>query len=194
MNCLACRAKSCRSGLSCTLEQPEPDKMIAAYHQQEVQQIVQTAARLVDGGRAGELSRIEELIEFAGDMGYKRVGLAYCYGIEELAGDVLRLFRDAGIPAIGISCTVGALSQHAINTASTLPGVSCNPITQAAQMNAEGVDLAVAMGLCLGHDILFNREFTGDVTTLVVKDRVHAHHPVKGIKALSQNPAENDSP
>ncbi|MGM0431129.1 MAG: DUF1847 domain-containing protein [Spirochaetota bacterium] len=189
MNCLACRAKTCRSGVSCTLETPVAESVVDQYHQHDVQEIVQTAARLVDGGRAGELSRIEELIEFAEEMGYKRVGLAYCYGIEELAGEVLKLFRRAGVPTTGVSCTVGALSQNTVNTASALPGVSCNPITQAAQMNAEGVDLAVTMGLCLGHDILFNREFEGDVTTLVVKDRVHAHQPVKGIEALSRKSA-----
>jgi len=35
------------------------------------------------------------------------------------------------------------------------------------------------IGLCMGHDILFQREVKADCTTLVVKDRVHNHAPLK---------------
>lgn len=56
-----------------------------------------------------------------------------------------------------------------------ISGVSWNPLSQAAQFEAEGVDLAVALGLCLGYDILCARAFSGVQTTLVVKDRVHRH-------------------
>ena len=67
------------------------------------------------------------------------------------------------------------------NRESDLPGLSCNPLGQAAQINAAAPDLTVTMGLCLGHDILFHRHLEGDVTTLVVKDRVHGHAPRKGL-------------
>ena len=181
MNCINCKRKSCRSALSCGAESFDIDTHTGIYHEEGHQQVVQHAAKLVDGGRAGELSRIEELIEFSKTMGYKRVGLAYCYGMEPLAGKVLKLFKAAGVPVTGVSCTVGGVAQKDINKESELPGVSCNPVNQAAQLKAEGVDLAVTIGLCLGHDILFHRNFTGDVTNLVVKDRVHAHAPVSGI-------------
>lgn len=46
------------------------------------QKVIQAAAELVDHGRAGTLSRLEETIEFAKLMDYKRIGLAYCYGKE----------------------------------------------------------------------------------------------------------------
>jgi uncharacterized metal-binding protein len=160
------------------------------YHQDEQQKIVQNAAELVDNGRAGMLSRIQELLEFSRSMGYKKIGLAYCYGMETLAKDVLGLFRAAGVSAVGISCTVGAFSQQEVNQKSDLPGVSCNPLNQAAQMKAEGIDLAVVIGLCLGHDILFQREFAGDVTTLVVKDRVYNHNPLAGIQKLLESGIE----
>ncbi len=183
MNCLACKNRSCRSTVSCGIESFDTEKSLATYHADEQQQIVQKAADLVDGGRAGELSRIEEVIEFAKMMDYKKVGLAYCYGMEPLAKKVQQLFRAAKVPVIGVSCTVGGVSQKAINKKSDLPGVSCNPVNQASQLNAEGVDLAVTIGLCMGHDILFNRIFDKDVTNLVVKDRVYAHAPVEAINA-----------
>lgn len=183
MNCLACKSKSCRSTLSCGAEKFELSSSLNLYHEGENQEIIQKAAHLVDGGHAGTLSRVEELISFSLEMGYEKIGLAYCYGMEDLANEVRELFQNDGIKTIGVSCTVGGFSQDAVNEESELPGVSCNPLNQAAQLNKEGVDLAVVTGLCMGHDILFNREFKGDSTTLVVKDRPFHHAPVEGIKA-----------
>ena len=36
----------------------------------------------------------------------------------------------------------------------------------------------IIVGLCVGHDMLFNKHSTAPVTTLVVKDRVTGHNPV----------------
>jgi uncharacterized metal-binding protein len=58
-------------------------------------------------------------------------------------------------------------------------------LNQAAQLNAQKAELAVVIGLCMGHDILFNREFDGDITTLVVKDRTNGHNPMQGITKSS---------
>jgi len=58
---------------------------------------------------------------------------------------------------------------------------SCNPIGQAAILNREGTELNVALGLCMGHDILFNRHSEAPVTTFAVKDRVLAHNPLGAI-------------
>ncbi len=188
MNCIACASKKCRAALSCGAESFDLGSAKARYHRDYEQHMVQAAARLVDNGRAGNLSRIQELIEFIKQMRYKKVGLAYCYGMESLAKQVLLLLRDKGIPTIGVSCTVGGVSQSVVNEQSDLVGVSCNPINQALQLEEEGVDLAVVIGLCLGHDILFNRTFTHDTTTLVVKDRLFEHAPVKGIMQLCEKP------
>jgi uncharacterized metal-binding protein len=135
----------------------------------------------VDDGLAGTLSRLEELGRFIEDRGYARPGLAYCYGLESEARKVMEWFRCRGIRASAVSCTVGALAQSEVNGASSRPGVSCNPLAQAAQLQADGVDLAISFGLCLGHDILFTKAFAGDQTTLVVKDRVHNHAPLEAL-------------
>ncbi|AHC14863.1 DUF1847 domain-containing protein [Salinispira pacifica] len=171
MQCTYCSRKSCRTPESCGLEAFDRDAVVEKYHTEENQQRIRAAARLVDGGRAGTLNRLEETMEFAKDMGYERIGLAYCYGKEAEAVDVQRRMRSAGLEVSAVSCTTGAMSQESLNDLSTLPGVSCNPLSQAAQLNSEGAQLAVLYGLCMGHDILFTREFSGDVTTLWVKDR-----------------------
>jgi uncharacterized metal-binding protein len=171
MQCTYCSTKSCRKTVSCGLESFNRDAVIQRYHEADTQQVIRAAAELVDGGRAGTLSRLEETIEFARTMGYSRIGLAYCYGKETEAAAVHRIIKAAGLRVTSVSCTTGAMSQAELNDRSDLPGVSCNPVSQAAQLNAEGADLALLYGLCMGHDILFTREFRGDVSTLMVKDR-----------------------
>lgn len=163
------------------------DRQLDAYHEMETQRVIEAAAKLVDGGRAGTLSRIQELVEFSRTMGYEKIGIAYCYGMEEIASTVRNIFRSEGLDAFGVSCTVGALRQDQVNLQSNLPGVSCSPLNQAAQLREQGARLAVVIGLCVGHDILFNRAFPGDLTTLVVKDRSHAHDPVAGIRFAASN-------
>ena len=61
----------------------------------------------------------------------------------------------------------------------------CNPIAQAEVMNAEKVDLAIVMGLCVGHDTLFIQYCNRPITVLVVKDRVLAHNPLGALYTSS---------
>lgn len=44
-----------------------------------------------------------------------------------------------------------------------------------------GID-NIAVGLCVGHDMLFNKYSQAPVTTLVVKDRVNSHNPLKALR------------
>jgi uncharacterized metal-binding protein len=182
LNCLNCNLKSCRTAKSCGLESFDRDAIEKKYHQSENQSVVQAAADLVDGGKAGSLSRLQELLEFIPAMGYKKPALAYCYGMEKQAKVMVELFKKHGIQLVGISCTAGAHSQNELNQNSSIAGVSCNPLSQAEQLNRQGADLAILFGLCLGHDILFSRAFLGDVTTFVVKDRFFAHNPMDALK------------
>ena len=48
-------------------------------------------------------------------------------------------------------------------------------------MNAEKTELNIVMGLCVGHDSLFNKYSEALVTTLVVKDRVLGHNPAAAL-------------
>jgi len=63
----------------------------------------------------------------------------------------------------------------------------CNPIAQAEVINAEGVDLAVQLGLCVGHDSLFIKYCRVPTTVLAVKDRVLGHNPLAAVY-LSKGP------
>ncbi|HLP15258.1 MAG TPA: DUF1847 domain-containing protein [Bacteroidota bacterium] len=156
------------------------------YHEPGTQSIVQAAARLVDGGKAGTMSRLREIIEFAKTMKYKKIGLAYCYGMERDAEAVGTIFREHGLRLMGVSCTVGGVAQDTVNESSGTHKVSCNPIGQASQFNAEGADFVILMGICMGHDILLQRELEADVTTFVVKDRVFDNDPIRILRGYPE--------
>ena len=57
----------------------------------------------------------------------------------------------------------------------------CNPVLQARYLNRAGTDLNIVIGLCVGHDALFNKHSEAPVTTLIAKDRVLGHNPVAAL-------------
>jgi uncharacterized metal-binding protein len=155
---------------------------MSTYHLPENAKIIQAAAKLVDHGRAGTLSRLQEVIEFSKSMNFQRIGIAYCYGMEVEAALITTIFRESGFKIFPVSCTTGGFKQSEVNHASNIEKVSCNPLAQAGQLNSESVDFTITLGLCLGHDILFNKHIQSYTSTLVVKDRVHNHNPIDAIK------------
>ncbi|MEI7596191.1 MAG: DUF1847 domain-containing protein [Bacteroidota bacterium] len=180
MDCLNCENKICRKEQgSCSDVIFNKEYIRQMYQINENKSVIESAAQLVDNGRAGTLSRIAEIVEFAKLMNYKKIGLAYCYGMERDAKNLQAIFAELGLNIIGISCSVGGLQQSEVNAKSCIHKVSCNPLGQAEQLNTEDVDLTIVMGICLGHDILLTRNLTMDSTTLVVKDRVFNHNPLK---------------
>jgi len=63
-------------------------------------------------------------------------------------------------------------------------GIMCNPSGQADYLKVNNTELNISMGLCIGHDMIFNQKSNVAVTTLVVKDRVNNHNPIEGIRSL----------
>ena len=57
----------------------------------------------------------------------------------------------------------------------------CSPIAQAEVLNAENVDLAIMLGLCIGHDTLFIKYCRVPMTVIAVKDRVTGHNPLAAL-------------
>ena len=57
----------------------------------------------------------------------------------------------------------------------------CNPVAQAMIINDSGVDLAIMLGLCLGHDTIFIKYCNVPLTVLAVKDRVFSHNPLAAL-------------
>lgn len=181
MNCTNCDNRVCRiDQKSCNKESFSKSEVITQYQESGVSEIIKASADLVDNGRAGTLSRINEIAEFSMAMKYKRIGLAYCYGMEKHAKSIEKHLKEKGFNISTVSCSIGGIKQSEANSSSCIHKVSCNPLGQAEQLNIENVDLTLIIGICLGHDILLQRTLKMDFTTLVVKDRVNNHNPIAG--------------
>jgi len=177
--CLDCNSKACKThGADCF---GLKDESIAFYLRDEINSTVKNSSKLVDNGRAGELSRFQEVIEFCKLQGYKQVGLAYCFGLEPLAQTIRDIFEAEDIGFLPARCTMGGVKESAIDSEKSGEAISCNPAGQAKFLN-DRADFVIELGLCLGHDVLFHHELKVPFTVLLVKDRVYKHAPLEGIK------------
>jgi uncharacterized metal-binding protein len=129
--------------------------------------------------------RLEETMQFAVKCNYRRIGLAFCVGLREEARMVTEILTAKGFEVVSVNCKVGGVPKESIGIKSDekimgpeLAETMCNPITQAEVLNAEGVDLAIVLGLCVGHDTLFFKYILVPCTVLAVKDRVLGHNPL----------------
>ena len=179
MNCLDCSSKSCKkNGADCF---GLHDLSVAGYSSPDAVSTLKSASMLVDNGRAGTLSRIQELVEFCTYQKYKVIGIAYCFSIEEEAALVRDILSRAGLTVIASRCTTGGIRENEIMDDKKSDAVSCNPAGQAAFLNKRA-DFVIEMGLCLGHDVLLHKHLEVPFTVLLVKDRVYNHNTLKGIR------------
>ena len=126
-------------------------------------------------------TRVEEVVEFAKRMGFKKIGIATCVGLIEESRIFARILRKNEFEVYGAVCKIGSFLKTEVGVSDediTRTGaVMCNPIMQAEMLNLAETDFNVVMGLCVGHDSLFYKYSDALVTTLVAKDRVLAHNP-----------------
>jgi uncharacterized metal-binding protein len=117
-------------------------------------------------------------------MRWRRIGIATCIGLLDEANRLAKILGAQGLEPVSVCCKVGSVDKEKLGVADAdkvRPGTfepACNPVAQARILNEIGTDLNVVVGLCVGHDILFQRHSRAPVTTLVVKDRVTGHNPV----------------
>jgi uncharacterized metal-binding protein len=213
-NCANCPTVNCRPPMGAT-ENPQmekapascPTKMmpgvmdaaLAEYAKPAVKEFARQASiqefecyENTPEGRRTKNPRIVELVQFAHKMGYKKLGLAFCTGLSNEAGIVNEILENQGFKVISARCKMGGVPKEKIgikpeekiggpNSCETM----CNPIAQAKALNSEKVDMAVMLGLCLGHDTLFFQYCRVPITVLAVKDRVTGHNPLAAIYLTS---------
>jgi uncharacterized metal-binding protein len=132
----------------------------------------------------GKLTRVEETVLYARLQGHKKLGLAFCVGLSEETEKFTNLLKNEGFEVVSVCCMCGALSAADValpEEDQIVPGFRqpmCNPIGQAAILDAAGCTLHILLGLCVGDDTLFIKHAKAPVTVLAVKDRVLAHNPL----------------
>ena len=176
--CGQCESKECRNGMDCFSQTPRHRPLyyndVAKLHQ---------AASAVEAQYYGKETRLGEIILFAKDLGYQRIGLAFCIGLSEEAR-VIENILSKHFEVISVCCKVSGIDKKDFGLqriSSENSEVMCNPAGQAQMLNEAETQLNIICGLCVGHDAIFSQLSEAPVTTLIAKDRVLAHNPVSAI-------------
>lgn len=158
------------------------------YLQEENYKLAHSSA-LVESEGYCELTRVEEIMEFAKKNNFKKIGLAFCIGLRKEAEIFGKILENRGFEVCSIICKNGAVPKEFIGISDcekVRPGtkeVICNPIGQARLLNEMKTELNVILGLCVGHDSLFIKYSGAPATVLAVKDRVTGHNPLAPLYA-----------
>jgi len=128
----------------------------------------------------GAKTRVTEIIDFCKQMGYKKLGLAFCIGLSKEANIFTQILVKNGFEVESLMCKLGSVNREKIGIKNVKVPM-CNPIAQAKFLNKENTDFNIVLGLCVGHDTLFFKYSKAPITVLAVKDRVLAHNPLGAI-------------
>lgn len=140
--------------------------------------------RYADEARLPGKNRIEEIKKYAHLAGIKRIGIANCVALQKEA-DQLKKALEGEFEVYAINCKIGKIpATELLGRAAN--GISCNPAGQAEYLASEHTELNIALGLCLGHDMVFSLKSKAPVTTLIVKDRQYRHNPIEAFREDDQ--------
>jgi uncharacterized metal-binding protein len=129
-------------------------------------------------------SRVEEIMEFAERMHYKRLGVAFCVGVQYEASLLVPILENRGFEVVSVCCKCGSVPKEELGFEEwekISPGTfepMCHPIAQAAVLNSYNTELNIMVCLCVGHDSLFLKNSDAPCTVLAAKDRVFGHAPL----------------
>jgi len=192
-NCAECVQKPCRTQgdfslapSNCPTVGVDEETTLARYTDEQVR--IARCAAAVEGHGYGRLTRVEEIMDFAMRCGYHKLGLAFCAGFSSEGATLSKILRKNGFEVVSVCCKNGSVPKRKIG----IPQedqvrtdkdveIMCNPAGQAALLNEEKVDLALVLGLCVGHDTIFLQHIQVPTTYVAVKDRATGHNPLAAI-------------
>jgi uncharacterized metal-binding protein len=141
------------------------------------------AASVVGEHNNGMTPRIQEALLLAKELKLKRIGFAACVAMVWELGYLKELFTRDGFEVFTAGCQIGRVDAESRGVPEVKDCVRswCNPIAQARILNSDDTQLNFILGLCMGHDILFNQYSEAPVSTLIVKDRVTGNNPAAAL-------------
>jgi len=123
-------------------------------------------------------------MEFAERMCYKRLGVAYCVGVQYEVSLLVPILENRGFEVVSVCCKCGSVRKEELGFEEwekISPGTfepMCHPIAQAAVLASYNTELNIMVCLCVGHDSLFLKNSKAPCTVLAAKDRVFGHSPL----------------
>jgi len=140
----------------------------AAYDDPETRRISHESA-LVESEGYCKWTRVEEIVQFAKRMGFRKIGIANCISFVDHAYVLSGILESHGFEVVSVACKNGNIPKEDLGIADhekIRPGqfeALCNPVAQAELLN------------------LFFKHARGLTTVLVAKDRVLGHNPVMAL-------------
>lgn len=125
-------------------------------------------------------SRLQELINFAKESTFKKIGVANCKAVQNYADTLIKLLTNEGFEVYSINCKDSGLDGSSL--CDEMSGPCCDPLSQAKYLNSKNTELNINIGLCLGHGIIFSKHSIAPVTTFLVKDFATDHNPIENLK------------
>jgi uncharacterized metal-binding protein len=168
------------------VDPPAQARARARYDDPQVRQLSREAAVVESEGYC-RWTRVEEIVQLAKRMGFRKIGIANCISFIDHAKVLSEILESHGFEVVSVACKTGNIPKEELGIADhekIRPGQFepvCNPVAQAELLNAHGCEFNVVMGLCVGHDSLFFRHAKGLTTVLVAKDRVLGHNPIAAL-------------
>jgi uncharacterized metal-binding protein len=157
------------------------------YEENEEIKKITRVASIVEAQGYIKWPRLKDTVEFAKQMGYKKLGIAFCVGLIKEAERIAEILEKYGFQVVGVCCKTGSVKKTDLGipkeytmmskTGYTIGWITCNPAAQALLLNEVETDLNIICGLCVGHDITFTKLSEAPVTTLIAKDRSMPHNP-----------------
>lgn len=136
--------------------------------------------KIADDSLDSSLDRVQEIIEYAKEAGITKIGIANCTVFNKEAQLLSELLINEGFIIDSVNCKYDKVPFTELVPG--YKGISCNPAGQAKYLELKGTELNIMIGLCLGHDMIFNARSMAPVTPLVVKDRVLNHNTLRILK------------
>jgi len=127
-------------------------------------------------------NRVQEIKNYALKAGIKRIGIAHCVTFPKEA-EAVKHFLSNEFEVYSVDCKCGRINKHEMLGCEGNE-IMCNPSGQAEFLKENKTELNISMGLCVGHDMVFNQKSASPVTTLVVKDRTSKNNTMETIQNL----------
>jgi len=180
MKCAECKDKKCYEGKDCTGMRNKVEK----HYEDEINRKIMEVSTEIEATFYMKATRVEETILFARNMGFTKIGLAFCIGFSPEAEIFSAMLKKEGLKVFSVCCKVCGIDKKKYNLKHIKENrveAICDPTGQAEVLKKKGTDMNIIMGLCVGHDMLFTKYSHTLVTTLIAKDRVLAHNPAGAI-------------
>ncbi|MDD5187363.1 MAG: DUF1847 domain-containing protein [Methanoregula sp.] len=191
VDCSKCQSQACWSNAPqtgpsfCpTKTRKDPiEEALGLYQDDPGTREMAIAAARTEGRSYMKWTRVEDTIDFAREMGYKKLGVATCIGLMAENRILHKILTAHGFHVVSVCCKCGAIPKEDIgllDSEKAKPGTFepiCNPVAQAKILEEAGTEFNILLGLCVGHDTLFMKHSKAPVTTLVAKDRITCHNP-----------------